>query len=114
MSWQEVKEKYMEFFGFSEFNEDMARDVDFGYWLSRQQSNWHFISDNEIPPYGIPVIVMMEDKRVIPDNNRIKKCELKHYPETNELIWKDCDYKNKEYELNEVRCWMEVNYPNCA
>ena len=33
MSWNNVKEKYMEFHGMTEYSENMSRDIDFGYWL---------------------------------------------------------------------------------
>lgn len=33
MSWNDVKEKYMEFHKIDSFTEGMAIDVDFGYWL---------------------------------------------------------------------------------
>jgi hypothetical protein len=36
MSWTDVKNKYMEFHHIDEFTENMAIDVDFGFWLIEQ------------------------------------------------------------------------------
>lgn len=33
LSWNDVKEKYLEFHKMDSFTENMAIDVDFGYWL---------------------------------------------------------------------------------
>lgn len=33
LSWNDVKEKYLEFHKMDSFNENMAIDIDFGYWL---------------------------------------------------------------------------------
>jgi len=33
MSWSDVRERYLEFHKIDEFTENMAIDVDFGYWL---------------------------------------------------------------------------------
>ena len=33
VSWTTIKEKYLEFHKLPEFRENMAIDVDFGYWL---------------------------------------------------------------------------------
>ena len=33
VSWNTIKEKYLEFHKLPEFTENMAIDVDFGYWL---------------------------------------------------------------------------------
>lgn len=53
ISWNTIKEKYMEFYKLSEFTENMAIDVDFGYWLinealsEQQESNKTWIKLNE-------------------------------------------------------------------
>ena len=36
MSWNTVKEKYLEFHKMDAFTEKMAIDIDFGYWLVNQ------------------------------------------------------------------------------
>lgn len=33
ISWSKVKEKYLEFHNMDSFTENMAIDIDFGYWL---------------------------------------------------------------------------------
>jgi hypothetical protein len=33
LSWNDVKERYLEFHRMDKFTENMAIDVDFGYWL---------------------------------------------------------------------------------
>ncbi len=33
LSWNDVKERYLEFYRMDKFTENMAIDVDFGYWL---------------------------------------------------------------------------------
>lgn len=33
ISWNDVKEKYLEFHNLDSFSENMAIDIDFGYWL---------------------------------------------------------------------------------
>jgi hypothetical protein len=33
LSWNEVKQKYLEFHKMDKFTENMAIDIDFGYWL---------------------------------------------------------------------------------
>jgi hypothetical protein len=33
LSWNDVKEKYLEFHKMDSFTENMAIDIDFGYWL---------------------------------------------------------------------------------
>lgn len=36
VSWNDVKEKYLKFHGMDEFTENMAIDIDFGYWLANE------------------------------------------------------------------------------
>jgi len=33
LSWNDVKERYLEFHRMDKFTENMAIDIDFGYWL---------------------------------------------------------------------------------
>ena len=33
LSWNDVKQRYLEFHRMDSFNENMAIDIDFGYWL---------------------------------------------------------------------------------
>jgi hypothetical protein len=33
LSWNDVKQKYLEFHKMDSFTENMAIDIDFGYWL---------------------------------------------------------------------------------
>lgn len=37
MRWNDVKERYMEFYKMDKFTEDMAVDVDFGFWLVKNK-----------------------------------------------------------------------------
>ncbi len=41
VSWNTIKEKYLEFHKLPEFTENMAIDIDFGYWLVNEAlSEW--------------------------------------------------------------------------
>ncbi len=39
VSWNDVKEKYLKFHRMDKFTEDMAIDIDFGYWLANEVIN---------------------------------------------------------------------------
>lgn len=38
LSWNDVKEKYLEYYRLDNFTENMATDIDFGYWLVKNCS----------------------------------------------------------------------------
>lgn len=39
VSWNDVKEKYLKFHRMDKFTENMAIDIDFGYWLANEVIN---------------------------------------------------------------------------
>ena len=53
-SWNDVKEKYLEFHKMDSFTENMAIDIDFGYWLVSEyasQSGYSEVTDEEIDEF---------------------------------------------------------------
>ena len=52
--WNDVKEKYLEFHKMDSFTENMAIDIDFGYWLVSEyasQSGYSEVTDEEIDEF---------------------------------------------------------------
>ena len=61
LSWSDVKQKYLEFHKIDKFTENMAIDIDFGYWLV----------NNYIPP---DVRNNQARSQVCKDNEYWKNC----------------------------------------
>lgn len=59
-SWSKIKEKYLKFHHIDKFTENMAIDIDFGYWLANdvidEAMRWRN-PDEELPTAGEPVVV---------------------------------------------------------
>ena len=62
VSWNDVKEKYLKFHRMDKFTENMAIDIDFGYWLANEVINealrWRDPKE-ELPEEGVVVFVKL-------------------------------------------------------
>jgi hypothetical protein len=47
LSWNDVKQKYLEFHKMDKFTENMAIDIDFGYWLVNNYTIPHVVGRSE-------------------------------------------------------------------
>jgi len=47
LSWNDVKQKYLEFHKMDKFTENMAIDIDFGYWLVNNCTIPHVVFSEE-------------------------------------------------------------------
>jgi len=60
VSWNYVKEKYLKFHHIEEFTENMAIDIDFGYWLANEviseATRWRDPKD-ELPNRDMQVVI---------------------------------------------------------
>jgi len=73
VSWNYVKEKYLKFHHIDEFTENMAIDIDFGYWLANEviseATRWRDPKE-ELPEEYLNVFVKVE-KRYEWDTNTL-------------------------------------------
>lgn len=93
LTWNDVKEKYLEFHKLDNFTENMAIDVDFGYWLVNNSTipnvcNWHQFSVRE-PDKNQEIIVKSQDNplykpRVLKWDYNIYRNDVKN----RKLVWK--------------------------
>ena len=61
LSWNDVKERYLEFHKMDSFTENMAIDIDFGYWLVNN-CNIPDVSNNEVAVCDHPEEALIIDK----------------------------------------------------